>query len=422
MRTLPISSKVISFNHSFRSNEDQPIVTKAPISEVVKPEDNKKEKLAKAVPYATAALAVASLGISLYATRGRGKTVANPEIKPNEVLEKQLKEHLDKIKTLETELAGLKTKLQNNSGNVGNLENLVEKSELSPLQNRINELENYIKILKKGSETVKVVSNMFTDQVVVNGEVYTVATNLGGLRDDIAHQMKKDLQAESTKRILGAGIGWDKVPEKGMIRIPTAEIRPFSSTGGMSIVPKEIANNLAKHLAGHKEMQVVVDSPLYLGRADKESFYQLKRMGNSNKYEYIRKSFDEKGKLKEKGINKLGILEDIGSMTVPIHTDTGKTTETVRLLKAEKLEKLDFNQIRQSMTQDTFLEMNKVIAEGKPFETKGLIISPVANSPEAIAKGEPKFVPGEAHAKVKYVFYDHPKFYLDIRRCVIHIW
>ena len=78
MRTLAVGSSIVKFNN-FKSNEVQPKVTDVPINK-----ESKKPIVArdKVLPMVTAAVAVASLGVSAYAiSRGRKKPEIQSPIK-----------------------------------------------------------------------------------------------------------------------------------------------------------------------------------------------------------------------------------------------------------------------------------------------------------------------------------------------------
>ena len=194
------------------------------------------------------------------------------------------------------------------------------------------------------------------------------------------------------KRIFGVGTGLKEVPEKATVRIPTSEIRPYSSTGGMSIVPKEIADNLAKLVAGKQDVKVIVDSPLYLGRTEKDTFLELVDDKSNGIFRWMKTSFDKKkGEYKTEQLAKLELID---TFKVPVHTDSGIVDETVRMFRTENNVVMDIEELKAQMSPKTLAEVEETIKKGGTFESKGLTI-------RTDSDGNVK-----AYAKVQNIFYD----------------
>ena len=252
MRTLPVSSGLANFKNSVSESPDttKP-VSALPIKEGGKYQGGKlggKEgklegKNGRTGQIVTSALALAALVVSIGAVK-KGQ-------RSNDAL----------FKDIETEVSALMTEIKNKASN----EELVEKynrlygmltewerinphevgKNIDELKNVINELGN--KISQK--------AGFPTRMVEVNGrQIPMLATVFNPIEGKSKEVMEKTLRSEAAKRIFGVGTGLKEVPEKATVRIPTSEIRPYSSTGGMSIVPKEIADNLAKLVAGKQDV------------------------------------------------------------------------------------------------------------------------------------------------------------------------
>jgi len=256
--------------------------------------------------------------------------------------------------------------------------------------------------------------------VDVNGAKMPLLDVLNPVGGQVEQEMVQTLRSESTKRMLGLSKGLESVPENGMIRIPTSEIKPYSSTGGMAVVPQEIAENLSKMVAGRQKMQIVVDTPLYLGNIEKSevkgvysrAFTELKRDAKTGNYQYIKTTYKDGEKPKVDYLSKN--LKKIDTIEIPIHTDKGKTMERVNLYMDEREIPLNYAKQQRHFSDDLNREINqtleakqRALAEGKikpeevKFENENLVIRADKDGNRTAA------------AKVKTVFYEHPKFQLD---------
>ena len=119
MRTLAVGQSIIKFNN-FKSNENQPKVTDVSINK-----EPKKPIISKdnAVPLVSAAVAVASLGVSAYAiSRGKKNNGMKDEIvneakKASENLVNDLK---NKVEALQVSANNTTTKVEKLSTNINN--------------------------------------------------------------------------------------------------------------------------------------------------------------------------------------------------------------------------------------------------------------------------------------------------------------
>ena len=246
MRTLPVTERLVTFNNSFKAEDG---TAKSSVSAITA-ENKKSEKKAKTGQVVTSALALAALVASGVAIARKPKN-AGEESKA--IIEK-----------LKTEVEALKKQLAEKSSN----EDLVEKyNKLFEEFNKLKEIDaeglsEKVASLKGAIDELgnKISSNLGyqTKTVELNGHSFPlVADVLNKVEGDSKKIMENTLHSEAAKRIFGVGVGLKEIPEHGMIRIPTSEIKPYASTGGMAVVPKEIAENLAKILAGRQDMQVV---------------------------------------------------------------------------------------------------------------------------------------------------------------------
>ncbi|MEI3254126.1 MAG: hypothetical protein V8R83_02235 [Candidatus Gastranaerophilaceae bacterium] len=80
--------------------------------------------------------------------------------------------------------------------------------------------------------------------------------------------------------------------------MPTSKLVPFTKAGGMAVVPKDLATNLAAVMNGHQKGELILDTPLYLGQAAQNQFYSKVAKISSEtgkfegQYEYVKKIID----------------------------------------------------------------------------------------------------------------------------------
>ena len=108
-------------------------------------------------------------------------------------------------------------------------------------------------------------------------------------------ELETALRSEAAQRMLGLVDRSNMVPQdKITIRVPTAEFKGITSTGGMSIVPKEVMANLGAFINKKQDARLIVDMPMFLGEVEhnalsgKQTFYALEAIGNG-KYNWVSK-------------------------------------------------------------------------------------------------------------------------------------
>ncbi|MDD3419631.1 MAG: glycogen/starch synthase, partial [Candidatus Gastranaerophilales bacterium] len=241
-----------------------------------------------------------------------------------------------------------------------------------------------------------------TKTVEVNGNHFTFAHS--GYELDEA--TKRELQTESAARILGIKRGFSAPKDETFFRFPTAEIRPFTNAGGLSIVPKELAQSLIAMVNERQKINVVLDTPLYQGRIKNNDF--LKLIKDKDGYKYIELNLDPNtGKKTNEKITHLDLIKE---MEVPITTDKGISKEKVRLFSAKKQEEISADIAEQYLTPELKEEIAKTIekSEDKTFRQGGFI-----------AKREGENATIKYYTELKYVFYDNDKFNLNIPKTIV---
>ena len=384
------------------------------------------KKASKAVPIVTAAVAIASLGLSAYALKGRGKAEGALN---------------DYKKVADAEAARLKgeiTKLENE------LKNKVASSDaakkIEEIKNRLGALESSglkeellgkINSIKCGMVPAGVSKPEFPFKTVnVNGQDFALANILNPLKSKEQlieeavnagrtvdttlikeceeaskplREMQATLRSEAARRMFGLAKVARKQPDHGVIRIPTSEYKGFASTGGMAAVPKEIAENLSKIIAGKQDLQIVVDMPLYRGAVEKSSVkdvlttrYNALVKQADGTYKYVQNTAVTKDGVVKNDFSTLATLKKIDSMDVKILDEARETVQKVDIYMAETKLDLDFDTVAKNANPKV-KEMISSMKEGETREFGTLELVKDEN-------GEMK-----AFAKVRTVFYDNGK-------------
>lgn len=342
MRTLPVTERFVTFNNSFKAENG---TAKSSVSEI-NAENKKAEKNAKTGRYVTSALALAALvasGIAIARnpkaaekTKDAGKDEISSKLKELEekftekmtALEKSLKEATEK---------GDKEEIKKITGEIEDIKKWYD-GWINDLQGKVEGVENRVRGIKDSfaRETVNINGKDLSIASVVPEERVGASRMVNDvLVDDFEGaraRMEKTLQTESLKRMTGINSGLKKIPESGWLRIPTSEYKGDASTGGMAIVPKEIAENLSRIFAGRQDIKVGVDMPLYLGNVERSSIKDTqKRLFNvleynpeTKKFNYIQETYIKTGD-KPEFLKERTVLEKLEKInTIHINDGVGK--------------------------------------------------------------------------------------------------
>ncbi len=185
-------------------------------------------------------------------------------------------------------------------------------------------------------------------------------------------------------------------PDEIMVRIPTSEFKNFTSTGGMSAVPREVLANLGGITNNKQKMRLIVDTPMYLGQVEDNVYYSITKNADGT-FNYI----------SSKSERPIAKLEKINTINTPIYTEHGKTTENVELYLARDIEQIvDLELLKPWLEKDLAQNINDAIAKGSPFEINSGILKVKYSPEEGILKPT---------VTVKYdtVFYKSDKFRMD---------
>ena len=245
--------------------------------------------------------------------------------------------------------------------------------------------------------------------------VYGVEMNLGTIVSEITGKVEEEMRTllrnEPTKRIFGLIQRTNTPPRYAVVRMPTSELVPFTKAGGMAVVPKDLASNLAAIMEGRAQKgAMILDTPLYTGQTAADTFLSkvAKISPESGKfegqYEYIRTSFNNKKGKWEK--QTLATLNEVQEMIVPMHTEKGIIKEKVNVYITDAMEApVDWEALRARLPEETKATIDKVLNEGRSYETDFVKIKRDAKTNEI-----------EAYGKYRTVFYDSKKFDMSARK------
>ena len=409
---------------SISAPKNQPSVTPTP-PDVFVPNnltpDQQALKTAKTVSYVGAGAALLSMGAVVVLAAKNGKISKAlkelKEAKPSNITEdsdlvKKIGDVVsEKVETLKTDI----TKTVNEQ--IGDLKNVVEENKKIAKQDTVDLgkwQDGQIAGVSEQARAAAVQANPasvviehhpvmqavpgidFVSPVMVNNKVL----NLADVYNQVSSQngmLEHDLRSESAKRILGVMPHPINHSDNIMIRVPTAEVVPFTSTGGMAIVPKEVAENLAALINGKQKVQIVIDTPLYRGEVANGIHYSLEKDHKTGLYNYV-KSFENNGAPDRQVLGKLQLIDEIEPT---IYTDKNKTKEKVRIFMTEIHSELDYESVSKNFDEEFLDTVDKAIQEKGFFENDLLKIEQSENG-------------RKVSTKIKYVFYDNDKFKLDI--------
>lgn len=418
MRTEPISSGYLSFKNAEKMKDSSQSVS-APERA---PSPPKKDRL----QLVTAAVAIASLGLSAVALSRRNKNSA-------EAGAEALKKELEQLKTElanKTSNADIQSKLDALAERIGNLENSGLKNELL---GHINSLRDTLNGVSSVVSSVTTSKTGFPSTVVnINGRDFALANVLNPLKskEQLINEAKEKqipiteafsleceekskplremysvLESEAAKRLFGVSENLKSVPDHGIIRIPSSEFKGFASTGGMAVVPKEIADNIAKIVAGKQDLSIIVDIPLYRGAIQKsavgvdevtERYTDLVPQLDGT-YRYVQNVIKTKnGEKIENTTSTIATLKKIDSMDLKILTDTQETIQKVDMYMGEYKTPLDYNALSEGFTK----KVQDMINSMNPGETKELGVLEIVKDNDGNIK---------AFAKIRTMFYDNGK-------------
>ena len=335
-----------------------------PAAPLVYPSINNDQTAAKTLGFVSAGLALLSLGITGVNvvknknTKNITEAIEKSEQKIMSMIDDQLTPIIQRIDNVSDSLGNKIEKETNDRIGLGKwLDGVID--DVRKIANTAREIAE-----NKASQIIESVnSNFLSRKVQVNGVEMNLATTLNGYGKN-TELLQQKLRTESAKRMFGLiDRSSMEVPETVTIRVPTSEFKGIASTGGMSIVPKEVMANLGAFINNKQKTRLIVDMPMYLGEVEnnsasgKQTFYALNALSNG-KFAIVSKPI-YKGN-KESVI--LGNLEKLADIQIPIYDDLQRSMQNVEVYMARGLkQKVDYNLLRQYLTANDLAVYNDSI-------------------------------------------------------------
>ncbi len=316
---------------------------------------------------ASSTIAVASLGAAAYAMIR----------KPNSVkrLEKQLEIVSQELSNTQKSRNELQSKISELTETINNNKNDIERH-IGELKNEFsgstNDLRGQIEGVRNAVKAPQVVGNMLTRNVEINGQHFNLATVMHGYGKEEGI-LTETLRSESTRRTLGA-IKPVALSDEVMIRVPTIEFQGFAKTGGLATVPRELVANIGAIVNNKQKMELIVDTPMYLGQVENSNFFSLVKRADG-KYDYISK--------KDGKSNLMTRLTKIDENFIPIYTDAGKTTERVEIFLSDEMRHpVPYEETLVQLESELAKQVTEAMQAGKDFETQ--LVSFIAPKPARV--------------------------------------
>ena len=349
--------------------------------------ENTDGKQLKKLTYVSSAVALASIGVAGVALHKNFKST------------KQLKQLIGntnkQFETLTNTIENLKNGIEKNVSNISQKTDDVA-----------NSLNYRIDSIPKPNFDVPGIYQ--TRKVNVFGVEMNLGTIVSEITGKVEEEMRKVLRTEPTKRIFGLTQRTNTPPRYSIVRMPTSELVPFNKAGGMAVVPKDIASNLAAVLNGRQKGAMILDTPLYTGQVAQNQFYSkvAKISPETGKfegqYEYVRTIIEKDTTRKD----TLATLNKVQEMIVPIHTEKGIQQEKVNVYITDMMEApVDYKTLKPRFSKEIRSEIAKALKNGETYETDFVKIFQNKQTKEI-----------EAYGKYRTVFYDSKKFDLSARK------
>ncbi len=378
MKTLGVSSVGIQHKNrnTFKSDVfDNKAQAQKPTAPVVS-----KNGMNKTLPIITSAVALASLGVATYAVVKKPGELKNIE-RSLENITRDIGENKGTVSRLEETINTVKGDTERAVGEIrGNL-----SQELGNVRGEIDGVRNAVK-------APVMVNNMLSRSVEINGHHMNLASVMHGYGKEEG-KLTEQLRSESTRRILGA-VKPVTLPDNAMIRVPTAEFTGFAKTGGLAVVPRELIANLGAVVNNKQKMELVVDTPMYLGQVENTNFFSIVRKADG-KYDYISKKAGKE--------TTMATMTKIDEMFLPIHTNTGKTTERVEVFLTDEMRQpVDLEDTLAQFEPETAKAIKESLSQGNNFSTPLVDFTAGTN-------GQPH----KAEVKFRTAFYKNDKFRMN---------
>lgn len=379
------------FKQNFGVSAPRPAVVPPPVQS----DDN---KMSKTLPIVTSTIALASLGVATYALLRKPNSMKKfeeklddiaREVKENRRTQETVNTTINEVKeTVNTVRTEAENKINDLRGHVDGRINDVH-GQVDGLKGEIGNVKGDIDKVK-GTAHQGPVINFFNRPVNLNGMELQLASPMHGYGVNEG-ELTNTLRTAAARRIFGA-VKPVELPENATIRIPTAEFSGFAKTGGLAIVPKELAANLGAVINNKQKAEILVDTPMYLGQVENSKFFDLVKTGE-NEFNYISKSGGKE--------TVMAKVRKVDTMDVDIHNYTDVVSEKVDVYMTDEMRApVDFTDTFAQFDEHTQKAIKEALDAGKDYDTQLVKFT----APKE-AGDTPK-----AEAKFKTVFYRNRKF------------
>lgn len=354
--------------------------------------------MSKTLPIVTSALALISTGVATYAILRKPGSLKNIEGKidgithdlaENKRTQETLKTAVEEVKnTVNTVKTEAENKVNELRGHVDSQVNGV-RGEMNNVHGEMNGVRGELEKVKTTPNSVPVI-NFFNRPVELNGMKLQLASPMHGYGIH-EKELTDTLRSASARRIFGA-VKPVELPEDATIRIPTAEFSGFAKTGGLAIVPKELAANLGAVINNKQKAQIIVDTPMYIGQVENTKFFDLVRTGE-NEFNYVSRSGGKESVMAK--------VRKVDTMNVDIHNYTDVVSEKVDVYMTDEMRApVDFTDTFAQFDEHTKKAIKEALDAGMDYDTQLVKFSAPKEAGES-----PK-----AEAKFRTVFYRNRKF------------
>lgn len=380
-------------------------------------------KTAKTISYVGAGMALAALGVVAVVSHKNGEISKAlkelKEVKPSNIgedsdLVKKIGDVVsEKVETLKSDI----TKTVNEQ--IGDLKNVVEENRKIAKQDtvdlgkwqdgqigdlRANSNKNAGVTYNFQSMSSSNSSSFLSESVGINGKNLNLASIARDIENyEVKQSFEREIRSQATKSMFGLRKPLAELPDNPFIRIVSVELKPFSPVGGMSIVPKELTEEMPKILNKHNNPSFVLDTIMYTGRVGSENGQEVSWRLIEDK---ANKTFAYQKFLDNKPIASSTQVELIDEMDVNL---VGQSSEKVRLFRTGPIDGASdkFDTIKHLFDKEYLKTIEEKIAQ---VSSEGDATLFETNSFKIVRKnGNELFVP-----KVRYNLWDNRKFDLDI--------
>ena len=272
------------------------------------------------------------------------------------------------------------------------------------------ELGSDINDLRHSQNMLRTVKAFPQQTVKVNGMDLNLATIMRPVNEgtETFEKFAKELQTQSARSVLGLREFSKPTGDTSFVRMVAVELKPFTAVGGLSSIPKEMAEELPKIVNQTKKgARFIMDTPMYTGRVAKKGAKEVTFslvQDADGAYKYQKRVA---GAIQKDETYKLDLIDEF---EVPI---VGEKPQKVRLFQTQVMSKpTEFSDDTKKLFKPELLEeINAKLARGEDFETDNYKIfrKQIENERTGDVTYKDYF-----QTKLTYNLWDNEKFTMDL--------